>query len=148
MLTFVVVKRVGLWLSLIIRIMKHLLLTLLAALSISGSCSAQTPVLTLDPKSFIEAARADSTAMLLDVRRPSEFSEDHLEGAANLDWLNTQTFRRGMKRLDRRRTFYIYCRSGRRSSAAAVYMHKKGFRVVDMRGGILLWKEQGLPVVK
>lgn len=148
MLTFVVVKRVGLWLALIIRIMKHLLLTLLAALSFCGSCSAQTPVLTLEPKPFIEAARADSTAVLLDVRRPSEFAEDHIDGATNLDWLNTKVFRHGMKKLDRQRTYYIYCRSGRRSNAAAVYMQKKGFHVVDMKGGILLWKEQGLPVVK
>lgn len=138
----------GLWLALIIRIMKHLLLTLLAALSFCGSCSAQTPVLTLEPKPFIEAARADSTAVLLDVRRPSEFAEDHIDGATNLDWLNTKVFRHGMKRLNRQRTYYIYCRSGRRSNAAAVYMQKKGFHVVDMKGGILLWKEQGLPVVK
>lgn len=104
--------------------------------------------MTLEPKPFIEAARADSTAVLLDVRRPSEFAEDHIDGAANLDWLNTKVFRRGMKKLCRQRTYYIYCRSGRRSNAAAVYMQKKGFHVVDMKGGILRWKEQGLPVVK
>ena len=53
-----------------------------------------------------------------------------------------------MKKLCRQRTYYIYCRSGRRSNVAAVYMQKKGFHVVDMKGGILRWKEQGLPVVK
>lgn len=65
------------------------LMTLLA--SALGSCALGSPdgeVPVLTPEVFIETARTDSTAFILDVRRPGEFAEGHLEGAQLLDWLD------------------------------------------------------------
>ncbi len=126
--------------------MKNIILSLLASLGLCAHCDAQDSVCVLEPRAFMAAATADSTALLLDVRRPEEFAEGHLAGAKNLDWLNPDTFKKGMKSLDTTRTYYVYCRSGRRSHAAATLLMREGFRVVDMKGGILLWKELGLPV--
>jgi rhodanese-related sulfurtransferase len=39
-----------------------------------------------------------------------------------------------------------YCRSGRRSRNAATFLQGKGFRVLNMEGGILAWGKEGLPV--
>ncbi len=129
-------------------IRKNIITSLIAAMGLFANCTAQEAVKTLQPKEFITAAKADSTAVILDVRRPDEFKEAHLDGAANLDWLNQASFRQGMATLDKSRTFYIYCRSGRRSNAAAMKMQAEGFKVVDMKGGILRWQELGMPVVK
>ena len=93
-------------------------------------------------------ANADTTAVLLDVRKPEEFAEGHIAGARNLDFLNTESFGQGIKSLDRTRTYYIYCRSGGRSAKAAKQMRGLGLKVVDMKGGMLLWTELGLPVSK
>ena len=41
---------------------------------------------------------------------------------------------------------YIYCRSGRRSHDAAMKMKDKGFKVADMKGGIIARKEAGMPI--
>jgi rhodanese domain protein len=125
------------------------LMTLLA--SAIGSCALGTldgevPVLT--PEVFIETARADSTAFILDVRRPGEFAEGHLEGAQLLDWLDQPAFIEGIKHFDKKRTYYLYCRSGKRSNAAATYMQAEGFRVRDMEGGYMRWTAEGRPVVK
>ena len=97
---------------------------------------------------FIEMANSDTTAVILDVRRPDEFADGHLAEAVNLDWLNEDVFAKGMSRLDKSRTYYIYCRSGRRSNAAAVKMQAEGFKVYDMKGGYLKWTEQGFPTVR
>ena len=135
--------------SQIIRIfadMKHMILSLLAWLGLCP-CAAQDTVRVLAPKDFRAAMQADTTALLLDVRTPSEFAEGHLAGAVNLDWLNQTAFAQGANDLDTLHTYYIYCRSGRRSHAAALRLQHDGLRVVDMKGGILLWKEQQLPVV-
>ena len=86
------------------------LMTLLA--SAIGSCALGTPdgeVPVLTPEVFIETARADSTAFILDVRRPGEFAEGHLEGAQLLDWLNQPAFIEGIKHFDKKRTYYLYC---------------------------------------
>ena len=69
----------------------------------------------LEPLEFVEAARSDGTAVVMDVRRPSEYAEGHLADAVNLDWLDQAAFRKGLEQLDKGRTYYIYCRRGRRS---------------------------------
>ena len=52
----------------------------------------------------------------------------------------------GIKQLDKSRTYYIYCRSGKRSHGACLKMKKQGFKVYDMEGGILNWTKLGMPV--
>ena len=106
------------------------LMTLLA--SALGSCALGSPdgeVPVLTPEVFIETARADSTAFILDVR-------------------DQPTFIEGIKHFDKKRTYYLYCRSGKRSNAAATYMQAEGFRVRDMEGGYMRWTAEGRPVAK
>ena len=128
--------------------MKNLFFSLMAALGLCSGCTAQDGVEVLTPQEFIAAAEADSAAVILDVRQPDEFAAGHLAKAVNLDWLNPSTFSEGMAKLDKDHTYYIYCRSGRRSNAAASKMKREGFRVFDMKGGYLQWTSEGRPVVR
>ena len=128
--------------------MKNLFFSLMAALGLCSGCTAQDGVEVLTPQEFIAAAEADSAAVILDVRQPDEFAAGHLAKAVNLDWLNPTEFSEGMAKLDKDHTYYIYCRSGRRSNAAASKMKREGFRVFDMKGGYLQWTSEGRPVVR
>lgn len=122
--------------------MKKILLSLLTAISFGTTgCSAQSDgINVLSPKDFIEQAKADTTAIILDVRTPGEYKEEHLAGAQQLDFLNTSAFDAGIKQLDNTHTYYVYCRSGKRSHNACIKMKKQGLKVFDMEGGILNWK--------
>ena len=104
--------------------MKNLFFSLMAALGLCSGCTAQDGVEVLTPQEFIAAAEADSAAVILDVRQPDEFAAGHLAKAINLDWLNPSAFSEGMAKLDKDHTYYIYCRSGRRSNAAASKMKR------------------------
>ena len=128
--------------------MKNLFFSLMAALGLCSGCTAQDGVEVLTPQEFIAAAEADSAAVILDVRQPDEFAAGHLAKAVNLNWLNPTEFSEGMAKLDKDHTYYIYCRSGRRSNAAASKMKREGFRVFDMKGGYLQWTSEGRPVVR
>ena len=130
--------------------MKKILLSLLTAISFGTTgCSAQSDSIdTLAPQSFIKQAKADTTSIILDVRTPGEYKEEHLAGAQQLDFLNTSVFDAGIKLLDKSHTYYVYCRSGRRSHNACLKMKKQGFKVFDMEGGILNWKKLGMPTTK
>ncbi len=125
---------------------------MIAAMAAMGlcvsSCDAGERIPVLSPADFQKSVQADSTAVVLDVRRPDEYAEGHLSGAVSLDWLDAETFAQGMERLDKAKTYYVYCRSGRRSHDAAEKMTAAGLHVVDMEGGYLAWTGQGLPVVK
>lgn len=130
--------------------MKKILLSLLTAISFgSTGCSAQSDGISiLTPQVFIEQAKADTTGFILDVRTPDEYQEEHLAGAQQLDFLNTEAFDAAIKQLDKSHTYYVYCRSGKRSHHACMKMQKLGFKVFDMEGGILNWKKLGMPTTK
>lgn len=130
--------------------MKKILLSLLTAISFGTTgCSAQSDSIdTLAPQAFIKQAKADTTSIILDVRTPGEYQEEHLAGAQQLDFLNTETFDAGIKQLDKSHTYYVYCRSGKRSHHACMKMQKQGLKVFDMEGGILNWKKLGMPTTK
>lgn len=130
--------------------MKKILLSLLTAISFGTTgCSAQSDgINVLSPKDFIEQAKADTTSIILDVRTPGEYKEEHLAGAQQLDFLNTSVFDAGIKELDNTHTYYVYCRSGKRSHNACIKMKKQGLKVFDMEGGILNWKKLGMPTTK
>ena len=102
----------------------------------------------MTPQVFIEQAKADTTGIILDVRTPGEYQEEHLAGAQQLDFLNTEAFDAAIKQLDKSHTYYVYCRSGKRSHHACMKMQKLGLKVFDMEGGILNWKKLGMPTTK
>jgi rhodanese-related sulfurtransferase len=55
--------------------------------------------------------------------------------------MDEQTFLAGIDTLDANHTYYIYCRSGRRSQKASGLMSERGLKVVDLKGGYNAWQE-------
>ncbi|MGM9814860.1 MAG: rhodanese-like domain-containing protein [Candidatus Aphodosoma sp.] len=127
--------------------MKKYLVLLFGVMFFFG-CKAQNSVKVLTAEEFAAAVKADKKAVVLDVRRPDEFAAGHIEGAVLLNFLDTVSFNAGVEKLDKSKTYYIYCRSGRRSNNAAVILQKKGFTVFDLGGGFLSWQRYNLPWVK
>lgn len=126
--------------------MKKIILSFLAGMGLLSGCHAGSGVEKMSPNEFAEAVRDDSLAVVIDVRRESEYAEGHLQGALLIDFLDEQTFDEEIAKLDKEKHYYIYCRSGRRSHSAALKMQKLGLTVVDMAGGFLAWSEAGLPL--
>ena len=112
-----------------------------------GACSEQDATQVLVPAAYAERMEKES-GVLLDVRTAEEFAEAHLEGATQLDYYETDSFSAALDQLDKSKTYYIYCRSGTRSSNAQAMMYEKGFKeVYNLDGGILAWRKAQLPVV-
>ena len=78
--------------------------------------------------------RGDAT--WLDCRYDIEFDEAHIPGAAlaPLDDLRAQ-----IAKLDKDRTYIVYCRSGRRSACGAYLLRERGFRAYTLVGGVRDW---------
>ena len=95
-----------------------------------------------------ERLLSDSNVVLLDVRTQSEFDEGHLKGAILID-VKTDSFMMAARdRLPKEKIVAVYCRSGRRSVAAAERLAADGYQVVNLKGGILSWKQEGKEIVK
>lgn len=97
---------------------------------------------------LIQDNRGNRDFIIIDVRTPEEYAGGHIEKAINLDY-KSETFGDELDKLDRNKTYLIYCRSGRRSAGALDMMEEIGFReAYNMVGGILQWEAERLPIVK
>lgn len=103
--------------------------------------SATSPQV-LPVEEYAKAYQADSTAILIDVRTPEEYAEGHIEGAMLLNVMDEANFIKGIEALPSDLTFYIYCRSGRRSQTASKLMTERGLKVIDLKGGYNAWKTE------
>jgi rhodanese-related sulfurtransferase len=69
----------------------------------------------------------------LDVRLPSEFEAQHLDGAINIP---LYFIRLKMSTLDLEKKYVVCCDTGRRSSAGAYILSERGYEAYVLRGGI------------
>lgn len=78
-------------------------------------------------------------AVMIDVRTKGEFASGHVQGAKHMD-LMAGDFQNKLEALDKNATYYVMCRSGNRSGAAAGLMARMGFaNVINVAGGIMSW---------
>lgn len=79
-------------------------------------------------------------AVILDVRTPQEWAEGIIPNAEKLDLLDSSNFMSEVKKLDKDKTYFVYCRSGNRSGKACQIMDELGFRAsYNLLGGMMEW---------
>ncbi len=120
-----------------------------AALTLTGCLAADERI--LEPRAayeLIEKNNGRPDFLILDVRTPGEFRRGFIEGAILMDYY-APDFRERFAALDRNATILVYCHSGSRSSDVLQLADSLGFaRVFDLRGGIVAWVAEGLPLTK
>ncbi len=130
----------------IFRNMKKILLAVLTVLGFNTACS-QGNYVNADVNEFAELI-ADTNVVVLDVRTASEFAEGHLERAINIDYHKSDFVEKAQATLPQDKKIAVYCRSGRRSAGAAGKLGDVGYQLVNLKGGIIAWKEANMPVIK
>lgn len=97
---------------------------------------------------FSESIKTIAEGQLLDIRTTLEFSEAHIAGAKNIDFYQTALFRSELAKLDKEKTYYIYCHSGNRSGQSISIFRDLGFKhVIELNGGLNSWQSANLPLV-
>ena len=125
--------------------MKKFLTLLLAVLGLNTACSQNYE--NYDVKEFAELI-TDPNVVILDVRKADEFAEGHITGAILIDQFQSDFLEQAQAKLPKDKTIAIYCRSGRRSANAAGKLADVGYKCVNLKGGIIAWKEANMPVTK
>ena len=100
----------------------------------------------LDKEAVVEQAK-NNELILLDVREVFEYDEERIPGAKNfpLSLLSENID----PELSKDVPILIYCRSGNRSGRALEVMKQMGFKhVYDLKGGIINWENNNLPVLE
>ena len=92
--------------------------------------------------------KGNGNFIIIDVRTPQEYASGHLENAINIDY-NAPTFKESLATFDKDKTYFLYCRTGNRSSKAFEIMKEMDFKKINhMIGGIAAWINEELPIVK
>lgn len=95
----------------------------------------------LSQKEWVEQLKADDNAFVLDVRTPAEFQQGFIPDASNIDIYLGQQFVSELEKLDKSKSYYVYCRSGARSGQACNIMKDMGFKkAFNLQGGIMAWE--------
>ena len=124
--------------------MKKIFACLLATFGLTTACG-QANYENTDVKGFA-ALTNDPNVVVLDVRTAEEYKEGHLEWALNIDQAQSDFMEKAKATLPKGKTIAVYCRSGRRSANAAGRLAAEGYKAVNLKGGILAWKEAQMPV--
>lgn len=96
---------------------------------------------------LIQLHENDMDFVILDLRSPSHFEVEHLAGAVNLEYLSPLIFEEALDRLDRNKTYLVYCYGGGRSAEVATMMEEKGFgKVYNMKEGLNAWRTAKCPL--
>ena len=90
---------------------------------------------------------ADTNVVVLDVRTAAEYAEGHIGGAVLIDQGQSDFIEQAKAALPKDKKIAVYCRSGRRSANAAGRLADIGYRCVNLKGGIIAWKEANKPVI-
>ena len=105
----------------------------------------------IEPKeafTILEKNKNDPNYVPLDVRTPKEYDEGHIENATYLN-IKSKDFEAELDKLDNNKKYFVYCKSGKRSSKGINLMKKHGFNeIYNITGGIDKWKSKRLPIEK
>lgn len=85
--------------------------------------------------------------VLLDVRTPEEYKEEHIEGATLIS-LGELAQKLSLLESQKSKKIIVYCRSGNRSISASRILAENGFTPLNLKGGINDWKSEGFLVVQ
>jgi rhodanese-related sulfurtransferase len=95
----------------------------------------------LNSKEWQQQLLNDSNALIIDVRTKDEVAEGMIPNAINIDVKDPQIFLDQINKLDKSKSFYMYCQSGARSAQACAVLNlmcdiPKAYSLV---GGFNLW---------
>ncbi len=86
--------------------------------------------------------------VIIDIRTKPEYDSGHIENAVMIDFYS-KNFYEEISKLDKSKTYFVYCRSGNRSGKSLKQFKNAGFtQVYDLKGGINAWKAKGNKTVK
>lgn len=106
----------------------------------------QNKTIQLAAADFKQRLDTGTTKIIIDVRTPEEFATGYINGASNIN-VNDKNFKDHVSLLDKNTPVYVYCKGGLRSATAATALQELGFTTVyDLKGGIMAWTNQELPL--
>ena len=102
----------------------------------------------ISPQQAVQLMSHETGSLVLDVRDDSEYQSGHIKDSIHIP---LSALKSRMSELDKykQKNVILGCRSGSRSGRACGMLKKNGFeKVHNLRGGVLAWENDNLPMKK
>jgi phage shock protein E len=95
-----------------------------------------------------KAVAKEKEIVVLDVRTPKEVAAGHIEGSKSINFYDAD-FKEQVAKLDKSKSYVVFCAVGGRSAKACAQMVDLGFKDVrNVEGGMKAWEKAGKKTVK
>lgn len=102
----------------------------------------------ITPQQAVQLMSHESGSLVLDVREDSEYQSGHIKDSIHIP-MGALASRVGELEKYKNKNVILGCRSGSRSGRACSILKKHGFeKVHNLRGGVLAWENDNLPMQK
>tara|TARA_R110002073_G_scaffold14554_1_gene59273 strand:- start:41707 stop:42096 length:390 start_codon:yes stop_codon:yes gene_type:complete len=110
---------------------------ILISLSCASEDKASVSVITFEE---FQKQVIGKDVQLIDLRTDKEYNQGTIDDAVQMNFFEKDTFLKQIETLDKKKSIYIYCHSGGRSSRASKLLQEKGFqKIYDYSGGYSEW---------
>lgn len=104
-------------------------------------------IVDINPTEF-KAEMVKENTVVLDVRTPKEVAQGVIPGAKVINFYD-DNFKVELGKLDKSKTYLVYCKSGGRSGKTCKALEDAGItNYHNLNGGITAWKKAGLETVQ
>jgi len=111
----------------------------------ASNCPNKMNVENIDAEEFnkrLSLLKKKRNNVLIDIRTREEFLNGHIDGATNID-IYSKDLKERLAVLDRKKEYFIYCRSGSRTFWAVKTMKKLCFEnIFVLKRGFLEWQHK------
>ena len=120
--------------------MKSLIFIFLTSLLVINCTEVQevNTITTLELKKLLSKDKIQ----LIDVRTQREVKQGLIETALFIDFFDKDFLTKVNRAVNKKRSVYLYCRSGNRSGKATKMLLENGFEVYNVIGGYTKWKKE------
>ena len=84
--------------------------------------------------------KEEDESIIIDVRTQEEYNLGHIKKSILIDINQPDLFMESISNLDKRNSYYVYCRTGVRSEMACSLMNQSGLTAYNLIGGFVEWK--------
>ena len=96
--------------------------------------------MNLNQKDWLKNNEKDNESVIVDVRTQEEYNLGYIKNSILIDVNQPNLFMESISNLDKRNSYYVYCRTGVRSEMACSLMNQSGLTAYNLIGGFVEWK--------
>ena len=93
----------------------------------------------VSPQEAYALLEHDNNITFIDVRSSKEFEKDHIKGAVHVPLKSLEMFNSS-------KILLVYSERGERSVEASRILSKRGYKVLNLKGGVVFWIRAGYKV--